>query len=122
MDPTVAQSIEQDAKTRNAKQTKQQKIKDMLVAANQVSLLSNSDKAVAIQRAILEMIAVHNRPFVIGEDFTMLFVFHTPCTAFVCPGIDFFKTSQLDECAYWATLTVRDEIANQRYPHFTSDI
>ena len=33
MDPIVAQSIEQDAKARNAKRTKQQKIKDILVAA-----------------------------------------------------------------------------------------
>ena len=118
----VAESIEQDTKERSAKRTKQQKVKDMLLAANQLPLNRNSDKAVCIQRAILEMIAVHNRPFTIVEDCMMPFVFHTLCSAFVCPGIIFFRTTQLEESEYWATLTVKDEIAKQPYLHCTSNI
>ena len=108
-------------KQKSTKKTKQQNVKDMLLAANQVPLASNSDKAVCVQRAILEMIAVHNRPFVIVEDCMMLYVFQTLCSAFVCPGIDFFRTTQLDDSEYWATLTVRDEIEKQPYLHCTSD-
>ena len=106
----------------DSKKTKQQKIKELIVSRNQVPLPSNSDWAITIQRGILEMIAVHNRPFCIVEDCMLLFVFHLLCMGFVCPGRDFFRTTQLDECALWATQTILEQLLQQPYIHITSDM
>ena len=94
----------------------------MLVVRNEMPLASNSTKVTTINRGILEMMAVHNRPFLIVEDCMMLFVFHSLCSGFICPGVDFFRTTQLDECIFWATQTIIAEITTQPYLHLTSDI
>ena len=85
-------------------------------------LATNSAKVTAINRGLLEMMAVHNRPFRIVEDCMMLFVFHSLCSGFICPGVDFFRTTQLDECVFWATQTIIGEISKQPFLHVTSDI
>ena len=71
--PTVAAALVQDNQAKEGRKTKQQKVKDMLLASNQMPLPNNSDKVICIKRAILEMIAVHNRPFEVVEDFMLLF-------------------------------------------------
>jgi len=68
MEPAVSAAIEINRSIQDGKKTKQQKVKDMLVARNEMPLPSNSAKVTAINRGILEMMAVHNRPFRIVED------------------------------------------------------
>ena len=79
MEPSVAVGMQANNQLQESKKTKQQKIKELIVSRNQVPLPSNSDRAITIQRGILEMIAVHNRPFCIVEDCMLLFVFHLLC-------------------------------------------
>ena len=122
MEPSVAVGMEANTQLQDSKKTKQQKKKELIVSRNQQPLPSNSDRAITIQHGILEMIAVYNRPFCIVEDCMLLFVFHLLCMGFVCPGRDFFRTTQLDECALWATQTILEQLLHQPYIHITSDM
>ena len=51
----------------------------------------------------------------------LLFVFQTLCSGYICPGVDFFRTTQLDECVFWATTTIIEKISSQPFFHLTSD-
>ena len=94
----------------------------MLKAKGANPMPKDGVESVRLHRAILEMIALHNRPFTIVEDVGMLFVFSLMNAAFVCYGADHFSTVILQDCVKWATWTITQELLKQVWIHFTSDL
>ena len=113
---------ERSTKKEMAPPTNNQTIVQLIKDRGGKAMLKDGAESIRIHRAILEMMALHNRPFTIVEDVGMLFVFSLLNASFVCSGADHFATVVLQDCLRWAVFTMSQELVKQRSLYFTSDL
>ena len=121
--PTVETALEKiQAKRTSGSYASKRKIIDLLAEQQLSPYPSTHPLSVNVHRAILENIAVHNKPFLSVEDPCQLQIYHLLNPQFVCKKADYFSQQQLEESYEWAQDTMSKRLQGQYQIHFTSDL
>ena len=118
--PTVETALEKiEAKQSSEPFVPKRKIMDIL-AEQQLS--TTHPVSVNVHRAILENIALHNRPFLSVDYRCQLQIYHLLNPQVVCNKADYFSQHQVEESYQWAQETMSRRLQGQYQIQFTSNL